>query len=123
MAMAKKRKRTAPKHTVRFLREDDLYERSSFFETLANLRKDDKITISKMRRAFRERKKHGVVTYVIVVGGIIVATTSVVFEPKFIHDGGKIAHIEDVATMKGHEGNGYATELLKRAIQLARRRG
>ena len=76
-----------------------------------------------MLLCFQERKNHGVVTFVLWEDGQIVSTASVVFEQKFIHNGGRIAHLEDVATRKGYEGKGYARQLLERAIELATTRG
>ncbi len=105
---------------VRLLQEDDLWEGSGFFETLMNLRKEPMPDFARMQRIFRERLKRGVVTDVVVLEGRIVATTSTVFEPKFIHNGGWIAHVEDVATRKEYERKGYASALLDLAIGRAK---
>jgi len=110
-------------YEIRVLQESDLYIESGFYATLENLRKEERIDIENMRRQFRRRQQSGVVTYVVVLGGQIVATTSVVFEDKFIHNGGRIAHVEDVATRKGYEGRGYAKALLQQATTLARQEG
>jgi glucosamine-phosphate N-acetyltransferase len=105
---------------VRLLQEEDLREGSGFFETLANLRSEPLPDFAQMRGIFHERLKRGVVTDVVVLEGMIVATTSTVFEPKFIHNGGWIAHVEDVATRKGYERKGYASALLDRLLGRAR---
>ena len=36
--------------------------------------------------------------------GNIIGTTTLLVEQKFIHGGGKVGHIEDVAVRKGYEG-------------------
>ena len=36
----------------------------------------------------------------------IIGSTTLLIEQKFIHDGGKVGHIEDVVTRKGYEGFG-----------------
>tara|TARA_X000001036_G_scaffold384531_1_gene378555 strand:- start:123 stop:575 length:453 start_codon:yes stop_codon:yes gene_type:complete len=41
-------------------------------------------------------------------------------EQKIIHNGGKVAHIEDVVVDKNHRGKGYATLLLKHATSIAK---
>ncbi len=105
---------------VRSLREGDLREGSGFFETLQNLRKEPMPDFERMKRIYRARLRRGVVTNVVEVDGMIISTTSTVYEPKFIHNGDWIAHVEDVATQKGYEGKGYASLLLSAAIEHAR---
>ncbi len=41
-------------------------------------------------------------------------------EQKFIHNGGKAGHIEDVVTRKGYEGKGIGREILKELIKIAK---
>lgn len=110
---------------VRELRLEDLALGSGFFETLAHLRKDPEIDCDRMAEIFAKRREHGAVTYVVVVNSQIVSTTSIVFEYKFIHNGGLIAHVEDVATREGaeYEKRGYASMLLQKAIAIAREKG
>ena len=38
--------------------------------------------------------------YVEILDGIVVGSTTMIIEPKFIHDGGNVAHIEDVVISK-----------------------
>jgi len=53
----------------------------------------------------------------------IIGSVSVIIEQKIIHEGSKVAHIEDVVTRKGHEGKGVATAILKEVVEYARKRG
>ena len=41
-------------------------------------------------------------------------------EQKFIHNGGKVGHIEDVVTRKGYEGKGIGKEILNELIKIAK---
>lgn len=110
-------------YEVRLLRKSDIRIGSGYFETLENLSNPGKrISIPRAMKQFKKRCSMGMKTYVVVVNKQIVATTTVVFEPKHIHDSGWIGHIEDVATRVGFGGNGFSSELLRRAILLAIRR-
>lgn len=112
-----KTKRRCKTHQVRLLQESDICSGSGYFETLENLSKSNgRISIARAIKQFRSRCAMGMKTYVVVVDGEIVATTTIVFEPKHIHDSGWIGHIEDVATRAGFGGNGFSSELLRRAI-------
>ena len=44
-------------------------------------------------------------------------------EQKFIHNGGKAGHIEDVVTRKEYEGRGIAKEIMKELINIAKENG
>lgn len=114
----------AASHQVRLLLESDIHIGSGYFETLENLSKaKGKISIPRAIKQFHRRCAMGMKTYVVVVNGQIIATTTVVFEPKHIHNSGWIGHIEDVATRSGFGGNGFSSELLRRAILDAIRKG
>jgi glucosamine-phosphate N-acetyltransferase len=41
-------------------------------------------------------------------------------EQKFIHDGGKVGHIEDVTVNKNYEGKGVGSALVRKAIGFAK---
>lgn len=53
----------------------------------------------------------------------VVSTLTLVPEDKFLHDGSLIYHIEDVATRKEYRDHGYSTDLLKFALDYAKKRG
>ena len=50
----------------------------------------------------------------------VIGATTLLVEQKFIHDGGKAGHIEDVVTRKGFEGLGIGSALIKHALHFAR---
>lgn len=55
--------------------------------------------------------------------GIIVGTTSIFFEQKFINSGGIVGHIEDVAVHPDAQGSGTGSMLVREAIDLAKQKG
>lgn len=59
------------------------------------------------------RAEVGIATLVAVEGVKVVGTASYFTEPKLIHDGRPVGHIEDVATLPAHQRQGIAGELLK----------
>jgi len=52
----------------------------------------------------------------------IIGTTTVLIEQKFIRQGARVAHIEDVSTRKEFEGHGIAKAVMNHAIDYARER-
>ena len=47
-------------------------------------------------------------------------TTTLLLEPKLIHGGGLVGHIEDVAVRKAYEGKRVGSAVVGKAIQRAR---
>jgi glucosamine-phosphate N-acetyltransferase len=107
---------------IRELQAGDLSRGLS--ETLASLAEVG-LGASEMLQLMQERTRAGVRTYVAWDGGTndVVGTISLLVERKFIHRGGKIGHIEDVAVRRGFRGKGLATALVQHAISEARRLG
>jgi glucosamine-phosphate N-acetyltransferase len=62
-------------------------------------------------------------TYVAVCDGRVVGTTSLLVERKFIHAGGRVGHIEDVAVSPAMQNCGIGTCLVRHAVEEARRLG
>jgi len=50
----------------------------------------------------------------------IIGTATLLIEQKFIHNGGKVGHIEDVATRAGYEGIGVGKEIIQRLIEISK---
>jgi glucosamine-phosphate N-acetyltransferase len=107
---------------IRELKEEDLS--NGFVETLSNLSEIGKLandTIRK-REILREIKNKN---YRIVIAEDnqnhqIIGSATLLIEQKFIHNGGKAGHIEDVVTRKGYEGKGIGREILKELIKIAK---
>ncbi len=110
-------------HRVRELRAADL-ERG-FLETLGNLSDTGGLSSREARGIFASLKRdplHRV--FVAVAGdGEVIGTTTLLVERKFIHRGGLVGHIEDVAVRKDHEGKGVGGSLVVAAVQKARELG
>jgi len=107
---------------IRELKEEDLS--NGFIETLSNLSEVGKLAndTNRKREILREIKDKN---YRIVVAEDnqnhqIIGSATLLIEQKFIHNGGKAGHIEDVVTRKGYEGKGIGREILKELIKIAK---
>ncbi len=83
------------------------------------------LTPQEMRQALEERMRTGIRTYVACDQRTqeVVGTVSLLIEQKFIHRGGKVGHIEDVAVRRGFRGKGLGADLVRFATEEARRLG
>jgi glucosamine-phosphate N-acetyltransferase len=94
-----------------------------FLESLAHLAPVD-LTPEEAIRIWRGRNAAGVRTVVAVdETGNVMGTASLILEHKFIHKGGTIGHIEDVAVHPNHEGKGVGSAVVRVLIDLARQSG
>ena len=107
---------------IRELQEKDLF--NGFLESLDSLRKASDLTPKKAKTIFKKMKSmpdH--IIYVAVHNSKIIGAATIFIEPKFIHDGGKVGHIEDVVVSKKHQGFGIGQKLIKALIQYAEKKG
>jgi glucosamine-phosphate N-acetyltransferase len=104
---------------ILFLRTN---QEKDFLLTLSNLG-DCKLTHKEFAEIRRRRKCKRVNTLAYLEEGRVVSTLSFFIEDKFIHNGSKVCHVEDVATRQGHEGKGYASQLLEYVKNYARNQG
>ncbi len=107
---------------IRELKEEDLS--NGFIETLSNLSEVGKLAndTTRKREILSEIKDKN---YRIVIAEDnqnhqIIGSATLLIEQKFIHNGGKAGHIEDVVTRKGYEGKGIGREILKELIKIAK---
>ena len=106
---------------IKELEKDDLID--SFFDTLSNLTEIGKDVYNKefSQKIFEEiRKSSNIKIFVAIKDTDIVGSITAIIEQKFIHNGGKICHIEDVVTRKGFENLGIGSVLVKKVLELAR---
>ena len=107
---------------IRELKEDDFS--NGFFETLSNLtdvgkiRNDLKLAKEILKRIGNDRN------YRIIIAEDkqnrqVIGTATLLIEQKFIHNGGKVGHIEDVVTRKGYEGKGIGKKIIEELIKIA----
>lgn len=61
--------------------------------------------------------------YVAVIGSKVVGAASIIIEQKFIHEGGKVGHIEDVAVAKEFQGKGIGQKVVCALLEHAQKCG
>ena len=93
-----------------------------FLETLGNLT-DVGLSPEEAIHIWRGRNAAGVRTVVAVESNQVIATASLILEHKFLHRGGTIGHIEDVATHPDHQGKGAGSAVVRALVELARQSG
>jgi glucosamine-phosphate N-acetyltransferase len=93
-----------------------------FLESLAALAEVN-LTGEQAAEVFRARMRAGTRTYVACVGDHVIGTASLVVEQKFIHKGGKVGHIEDVAVHPDCRHLRVGSALVRHATQQARKLG
>jgi glucosamine-phosphate N-acetyltransferase len=108
------------KLTIRELIAPDLS--AGFLDALANL-SEVGLTPVEAAEVFRNRLRLGIRTYVAFLCDHVVGTASLLLEQKFIHRGGWVGHIEDVAVHRDHQQEGIGTALVQHATEEARKRG
>ena len=93
---------------------------AGFLETLEKLSPLDGLTSMKAYEIFaRKMARHHSDIYRIFVAELddeIIGAITLLVEQKFIHHGGKVGHIEDVATRQGFERRGIGRALVERAL-------
>ncbi len=109
-----------PEIVIRQMYATDLMR--GFLDTLAALRPTN-LTYEQAVDVFRHRMKQKIQTYVALVDGKVVATASVLIEPKFIHDGGLVGHVEDVAVHPQQQHLGLGRRLMTKIIEECRAAG
>jgi glucosamine-phosphate N-acetyltransferase len=108
------------KLTVRGMTALDLS--AGFLDALASL-SEVGLTPAEAAEVFRNRLRLGIRTYVAFMNDRVVGTASLLLEQKFIHRGGWVGHIEDVAVHRDHQQHGIGTALVQYATEEARQRG
>ena len=107
---------------IRELKKEDL--RNGFLTTLDSLRKASDIDRNKADEIFEKINSNP--DHIVVVAeldGKIVGSTTLLIEPKFIHKGGVVGHIEDVAIDKKFQGQKIGEKIMKYLLEFAKNRG
>jgi len=102
--------------SIRELRGPDLA--NGFLETLAGL-SEVNLDAQEAGEILRSRLKAGTQTFVAIIDGKVVGTVSLLVELKFLHAGGKVGHIEDVAVHANYRHRRIGSALMEHATQMA----
>lgn len=107
---------------IRKLQRRDLS--NGFLLSLDSLRKSSHIKPKKANIIFDKISKnpHQII-YVAVENSKVVGSASILIERKFIHEGGKVGHIEDVAVRKEFQGKGIGQRIVNALIEYAAKQG
>ena len=108
--------------TVRKLQKDDLW--NGFLQTLDSLRQAsniDKKTAEKIFDKINSNPDH--IVAVAVIEGKIVGSATFLIETKFIHNGGKVGHIEDVVVDKKYQRKGIGEKIIIYLLRYAKDQG
>ena len=93
---------------------------NGFLESLDSLRKAsdlDKGIGKDILRKIIANPDH--IIHVAEINGKIVGSTTLFVEQKFIHNGGRVGHIEDVVVSKKYEGRGIGIKLFRSLLEKA----
>ncbi len=107
---------------VRKLQKKDLY--NGFLLSLDSLRKSSHLKSKKANAIFDKISNNpDQVIYVAVNNGKVIGATTLLIEQKFIHDGGKVGHIEDVVVRKEYQGKGVGKMMVNALLKYAEKKG
>lgn len=107
--------------TIRDLSIEDAFN-PEFYEALSEL-SGCKLDESLVKQIFYDRQHAGVRTIVVCVHDTIIGTGSIFIETKFLHNGGKVGHIEDVAIASDYKKMGMGKIIMNYLIDIARQDG
>ena len=112
------------KYTIREIEENDI-ESGGLLEVLDNLTPVEGLTKPAAKTILKEIKSnplHRIFVAVLQEGidrGLMIGTTTLLVEPKFIFGGGRVAHIEDVAVRVEYQRKGIGFKLVNYATEQA----
>jgi glucosamine-phosphate N-acetyltransferase len=107
---------------VRKITESDL--ENGFLESLDSLRPASNMDPKKAKSILQKISQNpDHVVFVALDGHRVVGATTLLIEQKFIHDGGKVGHIEDVVVSKNLQGKGIGEKIIRFVLDYAKKRG
>ena len=107
---------------IRELQKKDL--QNGFLTTLDSLKQTSNMDKNRAEEVFETINSNP--NHIIAIAeldGKVVGTTTLLIEPKFIHDGGLVGHIEDVVVGKKFQGQKIGNEIVKFLLEVAKNRG
>ena len=122
-----KNSKSSIKYRIREIEENDL-ETGGVLEVLENLAPVGKLDRAAAHNIYQQIKSnplHKVFVAILEDGydgqskGLIIGTTTLLVEPKFIFGGTRFGHVEDVTVRREYEGLGIGSKLVKHATETA----
>lgn len=108
--------------TVRKILESDID--TGFLESLDSLRKSSDLDKNKAKQILKKiSQSPDHIIFVADYQGKIIGSTTLLIEQKFIHDGGKVGHIEDVVVSKEFQSKGVGVIIIKAVLEYAKSQG
>lgn len=107
---------------IRKIIESDL--ENGYLESLDALRKASNIDKNKAKSILKKIAQNpDHVIFVALQENQVVGATTLLIEQKFIHDGGKVGHIEDVVVSKKMQGKGIGEKIIQFVLDYAKSQG
>ena len=107
---------------IRELRKEDLW--NGFLTTLDSLRQASDIDRTRAEEIFEKINSNpDHIVAIAELDGKIIGATTLLIEPKFIHKGGLVGHIEDVAVDQNFQGQKIGEKIMKYLLEFAKNRG
>ncbi|HXV66815.1 MAG TPA: GNAT family N-acetyltransferase [Nitrosopumilaceae archaeon] len=104
---------------IRELEEKDLF--NGFLQSMDSLKPASNISKEKATEIYQKIKSNpNHLVYVAISGDKVVGSTTMLIEPKFIHEGGNVGHIEDVVIAKEYQGKGIGEKLVQSLLEFAK---
>jgi glucosamine-phosphate N-acetyltransferase len=107
---------------IRKIIESDLD--NGYLESLDALRKASNLDKNKTKSILKKIAQNpDHVIFVALQKNKVVGATTLLIEQKFIHDGGKVGHIEDVVVSKELQGKGIGQKIIRFVLDYAKSQG
>ena len=105
--------------TIRQLKQSDLW--NGFLKSLDSLRQASNIEESKAKKIFEKidaNPDH--IIAVAEIDGAVVGSATLLIESKFIHNGSRVGHIEDVVVSQDFQGKKIGKNIMDYLIEIAK---
>ena len=107
---------------IRELEEKDF--KNGFLTTLDVLRETSNMSEGKALEIFEKIKLNpGHIIIIAEIEGKVIGSTTLLIEPKFIHQGGVVGHIEDVVVDKKFQGKKIGEKIITHVLEIAKNHG
>jgi len=110
------------KITIRQIQKNDLW--NGFLTTLDSLRQSSDISKDKAEEVFDKIKENP--NHIIAIALLeerVVGAATLIIEPKFIHGGGMVGHIEDVVVDKKYQGKKIGEQVIMYLLEESKAKG